>query len=351
MSSVEGVGTDIRITFTAELVRDEQLPTEPNVMLLDDFNKLPTLTLAGFDRSLKGVALFHTVLTGYLHSWGLPITPEGTAMGPIVIINEDSTLVVEATHRRDPSRHFVILTESRGNANVMAILTEYERIGGFARLVYKPGGPSRIRAAIKLCLHALRMGQRSRTSSLVESASEPLGFDSATPRPFSKDVMESTSQGIGALPRRNSEEVAKQKLLKRPGLGPRAFTMHAHTLTYEEHAAVTPLVEEAEDFIEMPVASQHPSGPDVRVFEPPRTPERVSHRAHHSVESVGYDAAMPADASESPTIPIGTGGSILRSSMGQANPRGNIRVLVVEDNSILRNLLCVNTFGIYSPIN
>jgi len=41
----------------------------------------------------------------------------------------------------------------------------------------------------------------------------------------------------------------------------------------------------------------------------------------------------------SPTIPIGPGGTLLKSSIGTLGVHGPLRVLVIEDNSILRNLL------------
>jgi len=47
-----------------------------------------------------------------------------------------------------------------------------------------------------------------------------------------------------------------------------------------------------------------------------------------------------SQTSTSPTIPVGdTGGSLLKSSIGALESRKNVRVLVVEDNNILRNLL------------
>jgi len=56
--------------------------------------------------------------------------------------------------------------------------------------------------------------------------------------------------------------------------------------------------------------------------------------------SQNQDSTSDVQASSSPTIPIGSGGSLLKSSVGIINAKDHrYRVLVVEDNSILRNLI------------
>ena len=83
-------------------------------------------------------------------------------------------------------------------------------------------------------------------------------------------------------------------------MGPRAVT--AHPLASWSHMATT--VEQEE-----PETDSAPNSPQM--------------------------AHMPT----SPTISVGTGGTLLKSSVGTVEPSGPLRVLVVEDNSILRNLL------------
>lgn len=44
------------------------------------------------------------------------------------------------------------------------------------------------------------------------------------------------------------------------------------------------------------------------------------------------------------TINVGAGGTLLKSSVGTLDRQGRVRVLVVEDNQILRDLLYVSIF-------
>ena len=62
--------------------------------------------------------------------------------------------------------------------------------------------------------------------------------------------------------------------------------------------------------------------------------------AHRPVSSPSVSPQMSHMPSSS-TISVGTGGTLLRSAVGTVEPSGPLRVLVVEDNSILRNLLWV----------
>jgi hypothetical protein len=198
--------------------------------------------------------------------------------GDIVILNDDLTPVITATERRDTNRPFILLSAARGDPTIMSIASEYERIGGFCRILYKPGGPSRLRVILKLCVHALDIG-RSRSSSPMMSLNGDTGHRST-------DTKEQSVSG-SSIHRRNSEDTY---IRSRPGMTPRSLTAH-------------PL-------------------PVVRRPLP----------ASESVETVNPDTPVR-------TITLGSGGTIPRSSVGTADSEHCFRVLVVEDNGILRNLL------------
>ncbi|KAI0768141.1 hypothetical protein BD413DRAFT_567029 [Trametes elegans] len=294
--SAEGVGTEIKVTFTAEAVES---PSEPASFASElakvlDHGRRPSISLLAFDEKVRGVQLLRKVLTQYIVSdWGFTLTDDDN-VGDIIIVNEDPTPVTLAIEHKNASRPFIILSSARGDPRLMAIVNEYEHIGGFCRIVYKPVGPCRLVAALKLSLHALNIGKGLRTSPALHH--QPQRPESPS-RSSSFDLPES-----GSFARRYSEEAtgdSTSSFSQRPPLGPRAVT--AHPLASWSH---------------MP----SPAEQDEETDSTPSSPQ-MSH--------------MPS----SPTISVGTGGTLLRSSVGTVEPSGPLRVLVVEDNSILRNLL------------
>ncbi len=296
--SAEGVGTEIKITFTAEAVEDDEISgRDAELVKVYDSLQRPAISLVGFEDRHRGVQLLRNVLSTYLVArWGFSIS---SGNGDISIVNEDCDHVVRAMAEKGPKRPFIILSSSRGDPKLMAVVGDYERIGGFCRIVYKPVGPQRLYSVLKLCLHALNIAEVSRNkvaddmeenqriAHLHESPSDPGGSLYLT----------------GMLSRRYSEETGHNKKMPqlRPSMGPRAITVHP--LSSWSDLASTSEQEESPDREtrpESPLFSQNPS---------------------------------------SPTISIGTGGSLLKSSVGTLRPKGPIRVLVVEDNAILRSLL------------
>jgi hypothetical protein len=291
--SAENVGTEIKVTFTAASVEED----ESSHKVTDTLNQGHTtkVSLVGFDDPHRGVQLLRRVLTHYLVSWwDFQITPPGS-LGDIVIANEDLSALQLAIEQREISRPFILLTVSRGERHLTGTVTEFERLGGFCRILYKPGGPSRLRHALKLCIYALKISRRSSpTSEINHHPNDP--------------ILSSPSNLPAGVARRNSEETSpaiQHSDMRRPSLGRRSITVH-------------------------PVASW--SGMP----------------AHEEEDDSSLDGVQPSRArsysqsqtSTSPTIPVGdTGGSLLKSSIGALGSRKDFRVLVVEDNSILRNLL------------
>ena len=290
--SAENVGTEIKVTFSAEAVEED----EPSPKVTDTLKQgRPTkISLVGFDDHHRGVQLLRRVLTHYLVSWwDFQITPP-SSLGDIVIANEDLSALQLAIERRETSRPFILLTVHRGERHLTATVTEFERLGGFCRILYKPGGPSRLRHALKFCIHALKISRRS--SPTPEITHHP-----------SSHITSSPSDLPAGVTRRNSEEptpAVQHSDMRRPSLGRRAITVHPVTT-----------------WSGMPIHDEEDDGSQ---------PDRAGR-----VRSMSQ-----SQTSTSPTIPVGdTGGSLLKSSIGALESRKNVRVLVVEDNSILRNLL------------
>jgi hypothetical protein len=302
--SEEGVGTEIKVIFTAEAVDDDGYGSSMEPLTFHDPSHPPTVSLIAFEPCHKGVELLRTVLSSYLVTWwGFVVQPNDTS-GDIVIINEDPTPVQVATRYRDISRPFIVLSASRGDAKLLAIANDHERIGGFCRVLYKPGGPSRLQSALKICLNILKIRSKKDSSPTRGDPAELLS-------PSGLEIEPSAHQPHGwvaesSMPR-DSKETGLVSHTKDPIL-----TTQLVDATGPDKASSSVL----------------PSAPKLQ--EPMESPKQ--------------DFASDSQTSGSPTIPIGSGGSLLKSSVGIVNAKDRrYRVLIVEDNSILRNLMCVCT--------
>lgn len=290
--SSENVGTEIKVTFTADAVDSKDLSSPLSELWSPrEFAKPPTVTLIGFNGRHRGVQLLRKVLAGYLTSWWhLTILPEDSPIGNIVIVNEDSDPVVDALARKDIRRPFILLSSGRGDPVLMAIVNDYENIGGFCRILYKPGGPSRLHATLKLCLRSLIIGQHSK---VIDAKSGEI----RTPR-AQKIISDDYGYMNGlTTPRRHHSDLGEKP--ESPASSPRPF-IGTRSIT------IDPLL-----------------GPPPEIQQLPDIPESTS----------------PKQGPSSPTIDIGTGGLLLKTSVGSVATPLRARILVVEDNHILRDLL------------
>nr|GAT60998.1 histidine kinase [Mycena chlorophos] len=278
--SEEGVGTEIKVTFTATISSEDAPGPEMEPFRFPDPLHPATVSLVGFDLDHKGVQLLRSVIQTYLVSWwGFEIRPPSEGLGDIVILNEDVELVKKATSARDTSRPFVVLSTLHGNPAVLGIFADHEHIGGFCRPMYKPGGPVKLHNLLKLALHAVKIAHPGRDSPSVE------------PDHLSESASAAT---IGGVFRRNSEEHSRSSV--RPVMSPRASTIH-------------------------PLSS-------------------LSWKRRRDPSIQERDTPSPEN-DELKTISIGgvEAGTLLKTSVGTMNSERRFRVLVVEDNNVLRMLL------------
>ncbi|KAI0032527.1 hypothetical protein K488DRAFT_49715 [Vararia minispora EC-137] len=303
--SAESVGTEIKVTFNAEVVPKDE---EASLLYVDEPLRLeePCLvSLVGFDGKHRGVELLKRVLVHYVVDWWGCRLASDAESGHIVIVNEDTSPVTKALQCKDATRPFIILTTSRGDSHLMSTVNDYESIGGFCRVLYKPGGPSRLRAMLKLCLHALKIGKHS-TPNI--STLNGVGSPSSSP-PIPLEVVSERVPTPGLVSRRYSEDkpAAGSLVPTRPPMGPRSITVHP-----------------AGSWNNMPIES------DDSLDGHKRDGNGLRKRAHSNSN---------VQSPMSPTIAVGSGATLLKSSVGALGTRKTIRVLVVEDNNILRNLL------------
>jgi hypothetical protein len=269
----------------------------------------PSVSLLGFGSKHRGTHLLRNTLVTWLSCWwGFQIQAAGDIPGDILLLNgDDLSLVEAATQRRDTSRPFVGLLTSRGNPQILKIACDHERIGGFCRIVYKPGGPSRLHSVMKLCLHALKTGRSSR-SSPVASQNE------------AEDILETPTRDMEAggattisFSRRNSAGTDGRMKPQEPR--PRMIRS----------------------------STAHPLAPAWTTLRSSLESDKSGESSDSgSVDGSVSDVATAHSTGETvPTIAFGANGTLLQSSVGTIDAQRRFRVLVVEDNTILRGLLYV----------
>lgn len=287
VSSEENVGTDIKITFQAESLEDGASALQTPFMF---DSAIPTVTFLGFKQKSKGVQMLSDVLRKYLQDWwGFRVQTDGGELSDIVIINEDSSPVVTALEKMDYRRSFIILSSSRGSPRAMGICSSYESLGGFCRIVHKPGGPFRLRAALKQLLRARQRRQQRLPS-------------------FASSVTGISDDSISLHSCMLTDDLTNPDRHRRTSID---WGSHSRS---------------ALAFPNSP--PEMPASPDVE-------------EASSSPENTESDSSSSSMSSS--TVTIGTDGILLESSIRTLDlNRPRPKILVVEDNNILRSLLCVN---------
>jgi len=297
--SAEHFGTEIRILFEAQAAPGEASEIdELGDWRKDGFAESPSVSLLGFNES-RGHKLLKQVLTDYIEEWwGFALSSDDSQLGDILVLNEGVETIQKLVRQRDCGRPLLILSSARGDPHVMDAVDDYERAGGFARIVFKPAGPNSLRQVIRLCVRVLRVGLPAQHRSTPSRTSLSSFGESIAPpgeRLSARDLVDGV--GPNTLNRRRSGGTENALLpLSRPPMAPRSRTYNF-------------------DLSSGPSAPRPPSSDDTR-SETPQTPN-----------------------SPSTTISVGTGGLLLKTSVGSLESGKPIHVLVVEDNGILRELL------------
>ncbi|KAH8118230.1 hypothetical protein DFH11DRAFT_1724183 [Phellopilus nigrolimitatus] len=224
-------GTGLGLAIVNSIIRSESVNGQVEVSneKLSEFEKLeiqgkqPTISMIGFDDGSKGTTLLRKVVMEYLTSWwGFEIVPVSSGtQGDILVLNEDTRLISQAIEAKDIFHPFVLLTSSRADAGTMATVYDFERSGGFCRLVSKPAGPSRLRQVLKACVHMIHFRDNSQHSTPLAHSPEASRPSTMPPLSF---FPESVPGHVGVLRRLSQESSAQNPL--RPRMMPRAATFN-----------------------------------------------------------------------------------------------------------------------------
>lgn len=288
--SEENAGTDIKVVFEAEIPAEGSSNIQ-DPFFFDDQMRPPVVSFLGFKKRGRGAQLLSEVLRKYLITWwGFTPQREGAELGDIVILNEDPSPIVTALEQMDNHRLFIILTSSRGSPRVLGICNAYESNGGFCRIVHKPGGPFRLRTALKQLLRAKQRRQH-RMLNFTSSGMNTEDSASLHSTMFVDDFPEST---VEKHRRGSIDNWRDQATLLSTGIS------------------------------NVTVSISPDSEKDI-VFQP-----------------ADGDQAVTLSCISNSALTVGAGGNLLKVSVGPVeSTKSRRKVLVVEDNNILRNLLWV----------
>ncbi|KAF8606662.1 hypothetical protein BDV93DRAFT_553820 [Ceratobasidium sp. AG-I] len=164
--SQEGVGTEIKISFDVE----ETKPGAADSCLSGQFRKL-SVCILGFSSHRGQQELYSTVSTVLKDWWGVSLTDNVNGAG-VLLVNEDVQVLSDLVMNQEFSKPVILLTSARGDQRMMSIVKSFERSGGFCRLIFKPGGPSRLFAALGEC-NEFRAGNFHNLSDVHNSPNSP----------------------------------------------------------------------------------------------------------------------------------------------------------------------------------
>ncbi|CAE6516153.1 unnamed protein product [Rhizoctonia solani] len=273
--SQEGVGTEIKISFDVE-----ELPSSlGSASLVHAKMDRLGVCMHGFSSHRGEQELRATISTVLAVWWNVSIV-DNSDRADVLLVNEDIQFLSDLISQQEYSKPVILFTSSRGDQRIMGVVKNFERSGGFCRLIFKPGGPSRLFAALKDC-KKFRDGELSSWAGVQALSNSP-----GTP-PSSEPGTRRSSQHMASPPRQS-----RDSLLSMRGLD---FTNSAISL----HETMLP--------------------------KPPDDERHLSR-----------------SLSDFQTVPLADEGSVmLESATGTLGSVKKPRVLVVEDNPINRNILAI----------
>ncbi|WWC89244.1 uncharacterized protein L201_004163 [Kwoniella dendrophila CBS 6074] len=335
--SVEGMGTEIRVSFDVE-VEDDDDDTSSNSSHISSgttsiIGQGYDIAFVSFQQEHRGHRLSLEVLSMYANAWQFGVK-EDPSLGDILVINDDESLIEEYSAQGKA----IILTISIRAPEMNRRAEALNKNGGFCHLIYKPIGPTALYGALSQAINWLEDGSsgphRIHDSRYQNNHDNDDDFDISNQ---SRPSISRGSSGASAesnstiselssvrfaqplkdhrlpLQRRRSEENEQVQQVTRPSLGPRGMTYHSPRTTVSNRTTSSSLMSYSNDAYNDPSTAQ----------------------------------SSPQQGSASPTSTISTisladGGVMLKAAtVPTESPRkGRLaRVMVVEDNIINRRVL------------
>lgn len=219
--SSEGMGTEIRVSFDAEVIDEEEDSSSASSVTstTSSLGRGLSLTLLAFDVGHRGHMLSLEVLGAYAAAWHFELKEEGD----ILVINEDEAVLERISNVHRP----IIFLITQRIPEVTSVRDSINQVGGSCQLLYKPIGPHAFRKALQRATDWMteQTGGRpslSRGDSGVsqESLESNSTVSELSHRRFERPALDSRLP----LTRRRSEE--KEQQASRPVMAPRGVTYH-----------------------------------------------------------------------------------------------------------------------------
>jgi len=222
--SSEGMGTEIRVSFEAEVIDEEEdsSSASSSTSTTLSLGRGSSLSFLAFDTQHRGNMLGLEVLGAYAAAWLFELKDDGD----IVVINEDETLLSGNMNLNRP----ILLLLTQRTAGASAIKAHVNKAGGFCQLLFKPVGPQAFRTALQTAVNWIeQQTENTRRPSLSRNESgesqESQESNSTISELSSFRFDKSPQNSRMPLTRRRSEE--KEQPAARPAMAPRGVTYHA----------------------------------------------------------------------------------------------------------------------------
>lgn len=255
--SVEGMGTEIRVSFEVEVIDEEDdtsssSASSSSVSLSPIFGKGRSISLAHFDPAHRGQTLAQETLAACATNLGFELDDQ--MRGDILVINEE---VDSLASLKNESRPLIFLYSFRNNESA-ALRDEINRAGGSCQILHKPVGPTNFIDALRTAVSwledptAVRSFDKDKADSAAAAEVErpPIGRNTTDESTASTETTGSGASGESnstiselapsanlndsspydraPLTRRRSEEKSHSTpMSNRPAMAPRGSTYHA----------------------------------------------------------------------------------------------------------------------------
>ncbi|ODN82062.1 hypothetical protein L202_02378 [Cryptococcus amylolentus CBS 6039] len=264
--SAEGVGTEIKVTFEAEVIDEDDgdvavsssSSVASNNTAISTFGRGISTAFVSFLPGHQGHMLLCEVLIRYVNYWQFEVKDASSA--DIIIINDDDEDLESFSKSQKP---LICLAVGR-KFGTSRVVESINRSGGFCRVVFKPVGPTALQKALVEASEWIEERDQSGERDPVgDHLHLSIGRENVVDRPsFSRGSSgasqdsASTISGISSmvsmprphipqsnsrlpLQRRRSEE--NEQAPRRPSMAPRGMTFHSSRRIVTPGLSDTPL--------------------------------------------------------------------------------------------------------------
>ncbi|WVQ72476.1 hypothetical protein IAR50_002029 [Cryptococcus sp. DSM 104548] len=320
--SAEGVGTEIKVTFEAEVIDEDDVDVAvsssssvtSNTTAISTFGRGISIALVSFLPGHQGHMLLCEVLIRYVNYWQFEV--KDTSSADIIIVNDSDEDLERFSKTQKPLICLAVGRKFGTNRAVESI----NRSGGFCRVVFKPVGPTALQKALTEASEWIEERDKSgERDSVADSLHLSIGKDIGVDRP-------SISRGSSGASQDSSSTISGISSLVSM---PRPHIPHSNS--------------------RLPLQRRRSEENEQAPRRPSMAPRGMTFHSSRRIVTPGLDtpSSSPTLSQDSPTSTLSTisladGGVMLKAAaVSSETPRKEMKgkVMVVEDNAINRRVL------------